>query len=320
MSHKIKINYPFSSLIRKWGNNNDFVNIIYEANVKWKNDNLSGDVIMKILNRVDSNMNKWIKMGLNNNEINNRLKKYLEESQTFEKNALDPFADIDPLFYRNEDAKRRLKKMGLSDEEIEQQLRILKDSYNQPTAAEKTQLYNIEEAARVNEDAEKQRLFSEKTAQNMRNSIGITELQKQSKYSPENRAILAVQDAANEKYRLEKIDRFYERPENKLSKYQFRPIVPLTNESPTNISPTNISPTNISPTNISPEGSPRPVSNISPSQIVYNNSNNNSNNNNIEKGGKRKSRRYNSTSKRRRIRIKSKKSKRSRKMKKSRKR
>ena len=195
----------------------------------------------------------------------------------------------DEVQKRNKDARQNLRDMGLSQKEIDQLLGIVTESYTQqPTAAQKMQLYDASQAKRESEDKEKNRLLDEKIARDMRNNIGFTELKKQYMYSPEQVDKRAAEEAANEKYRLEKMERFNNRPENRSSlvlptsslpdDYHFRPISPRTNM-------------------LSREGSPRPAGNISPSEMI------------VEKGGK--SRRHKSK--------KSKKLKKSRKSKKSKK-
>ena len=175
------------------------------------------------------------------------------------------------MIKRNKDAQQNLRDMGLSQKEIDQFLGIVTESYTQqPTAAQKMQLYDDTQAKINEEDKEKNRLLEEKIARDMRNNIGLTELKKQYMYSPEQVAKRASEEASNEKYRLEKMERFNNRPENmipipkmpsslvlpnEIDEYHFRPISPRTNMA-------------------SREGSPRPVGNVSPSEM------------NVEKGGK----------------------------------
>jgi hypothetical protein len=200
------------------------------------------------------------------------------------------------MIKRNEDAQQNLRDMGLSQEEIDQLLGIVKESYTQhPTAAQKMQLYDAAQAKINEEDKEKNRLLDEKIARDMRNNIGFTELKKQYMYSPELVAKRTAEEAANEKYRLEKMEIFNNRPENRSSlvlptsslpdDYHFRPISPRTNMA-------------------SREGSPRPVGNVSPSEMI------------VEKGGKIRRTKRNRKSRKSK---KSKKSKKYRKSKKSRK-
>ena len=205
---------------------------------------------------------------------------------------------------RNEDAQLNLRDMRLSQEEIDQLLGIVTESYtDNPNAAQKMQLYNEAQAKINDEDKEKNRLLDEKIARDMRNNIGFTEFKKQYMYLPENVAKRAAEEAANEKYRLEKMEIFNNRPENRMpipkmasslvlpnetDEYHFRPISPRTNMA-------------------SREGSPRPVGNVSPSEMI------------VEKGGKIRRTKRNRKSRKSKKSWKSKKSRKSKKYRKYRK-
>ena len=64
------------------------------------------------------------------------------------------------MIKRNEDAQQNLRDMGLSQEEIDKLLGIVKESYTlHPTAAQKMQLYDAAQAKINEEDKEKNRKF-----------------------------------------------------------------------------------------------------------------------------------------------------------------